>query len=164
MTTLLVAPTFAVVMVNEASVEFAGTTTVAGTLATSVSETESVTSAPPAGAGLPRTTVPLTLVPPVTVVESSAICTSAPDDAAIDSDADFAFAAVAVIVAVSFDAGEVVVITNCADCTPAGTSTLAGTVANELELDSATTAPPLRAMSVRRTVPTAFSPPATALG
>ena len=50
-----------VLTVKVAEVEPAGTNTLAGTVATVVSLLDSVTVAPPAGAGAPNTTVPTEL-------------------------------------------------------------------------------------------------------
>jgi hypothetical protein len=61
----------------------AATVTVAGTVATAVSLLESVTSTPPAGAGVIRLTVPVDAAPPVTLVglrlsEESEECSNRP--------------------------------------------------------------------------------------
>jgi hypothetical protein len=56
-----------VVTVNVAVVEFAGTATLLGTCAAEVLLLESVTTAPLAGAGPFRVTVPVEVFPPVTV-------------------------------------------------------------------------------------------------
>jgi hypothetical protein len=53
-----------VVMVKVAEVELAGTVTLAGTCATEVLLLDKVTTAPPAGAGPVRVTVPVVELPP----------------------------------------------------------------------------------------------------
>ena len=65
------AVTALVVTVNVALVAPAGTVTLAGTVA-AVLSLDSVTCAPPAGAGPSSVTVPVELLPPVTVVGLSA--------------------------------------------------------------------------------------------
>ena len=57
-----------VVTVNVAVVAFAGTVTLPGTCAMEVLLLDKVTTAPPAGAGLVRVTVPVEVLPPVTEV------------------------------------------------------------------------------------------------
>src|SRR2546425_10918234 len=61
-----------VVTVNGALVAPAGTVTLAGTVAAAVLLLDSVTCAPPAGAGPSSVAVPVELLPPVTVVGLSA--------------------------------------------------------------------------------------------
>src|SRR2546425_11486542 len=56
-----------VVTVNGALVAPAGTVTVAGTVAAAVLSLDSVTCAPPAGAGPSSVAVPVEVLPPVTV-------------------------------------------------------------------------------------------------
>src|SRR2546426_673048 len=62
------AATALVVTVNGALVAPAGTVTLAGTVAAAVLSLDSVTCAPPAGAGPSSVAVPVELLPPVTVV------------------------------------------------------------------------------------------------
>ena len=62
------AATPSVVIVKVAEVRPASTVTLAGTVAAAVLLLESVTTAPPVGAALPRVTVPVELFPPTTVV------------------------------------------------------------------------------------------------
>src|SRR3989441_11698504 len=62
------AATALVVTVNGALVAPAGTVTVAGTVAAAVLSLDSVTCAPPVGAGPSSVAVPVELLPPVTVV------------------------------------------------------------------------------------------------
>jgi hypothetical protein len=57
-----------VLAVNAALVAPAGTVTLAGTLTRVVLLLDSVTTAPPAGAGVPRITVPVEGLPPMTVL------------------------------------------------------------------------------------------------
>ena len=61
------AATAYVVTANVAVVFPAATVTVPGTVAAAVSLLDSTTAAPPAGAGAVNATVPVALVPPVTV-------------------------------------------------------------------------------------------------
>src|SRR5438128_11070066 len=61
------AATALVVTVNGALVAPAGTVTLAGTVAAAVLSLDSVTCAPPAGAGPSSVAVPVELLPPVTV-------------------------------------------------------------------------------------------------
>ena len=67
MTTVVLDATGWVVMVNVALIAPAGTVTLAGTLATAVSPLDKLTTAPPEGAGALRVTVPVELVPPLTL-------------------------------------------------------------------------------------------------
>ena len=69
-----------------------------------------------------------------------------------------------VIVAVVFDATEIVLIVNEADVAPAGIVTFAGTVALELEELRVTTDPPGPAGPLRVAVPVADVPPTTDVG
>src|SRR2546427_8439654 len=62
------AATALVVIVNGALVAPAGTVTLPGTLAAAVLSLDSVTCAPPVGAGPSSVAVPVELLPPVTVV------------------------------------------------------------------------------------------------
>ena len=62
------AVTALVVTVNVTLVAPTGTVTLAGTVAAAVLSLDSVTCAPPAGAGPFSVTVPVELLPPVTVV------------------------------------------------------------------------------------------------
>src|SRR5688572_17554689 len=95
---LVLAPTADVVTVKIACGSPSGTSTVDCTPARLLS-LESVTSAPPAGAGAPRVTVPLRLVPPSTSDAESVSDASTPDAGAIASDAFLLPRYVAVIVA-----------------------------------------------------------------
>jgi len=58
----------------------------------------------------------------------------------------------------------VVVIVKVVEDEPAGTVTLAGTVAAELELPRVTTAPPAGASPISKTVPLEDTPPTTLTG
>src|SRR3989454_10164606 len=62
------AATALVVTVNGALVAPAGTVTLPGTVAAAVLSLDSVTCAPPAGAGPPSVAVPVAVLPPVTLV------------------------------------------------------------------------------------------------
>jgi hypothetical protein len=57
-----------------------------------------------------------------------------------------------------------VVTVKVVDVLPAGTVTLAGTVAAELPLESVTTAPPVGAGELSVTVPVELAPPVTLVG
>src|SRR5262249_48896444 len=134
----------------------AGTVTLAGTVATEVSLLASDTVKPPAGAALPRLTWALAGSPPVTLVVSThtALSTRAvPSREALR----LAPAGSAVIVRLeSLASGEVLTRTR-AVILPAGTVTLAGTVATLASLlESGTLKPPGSAGPVRETTP--FTP------
>jgi hypothetical protein len=69
-----------------------------------------------------------------------------------------------VITAVVWLATPPVVIVKVADVLPAGTVTLAGSVAAGLPLDRVTTAPPVGAGALSVTVPVELAPPITVIG
>ena len=71
---------------------------------------------------------------------------------------------VALMFAVAVAATAVVVIVNVAVVLAAATVTVAGTTADVLELESATTMPPVGAAPVSRTVPVELVPPCTLFG
>jgi hypothetical protein len=68
-----IAPTAFVVTGKVAEVEPAGTATLTGTVAAAVLLLDSVTVAPPAGAGAVRVTVPVEETPPVTLFEFNVV-------------------------------------------------------------------------------------------
>jgi hypothetical protein len=172
---VLIAPLFAVIVavvfaattlvvaVKVAVVAFAGTVTLAGTCAAAVLLLDSVTTAPPAGAGPVSVTVPVDPAPPGTVVGLSV--------------SELSTAAVTVRLAVCVepnvaemvaealvDTGLVVTVKVAVVALP-GTVTLAGTCAAAvLVLDSVTTAPAAGAGPLRVTVPVDEVPPSTEAG
>src|SRR3989441_1673816 len=160
------AATALVVTVNVTLVAPTGTVTLAGTVA-AVLSLDSVTCAPPAGAGPFSVTVPVEFPPPVTVVGFSASERRA---------AGFTVRVAgrgtplqeAVMVAEVDAATALVVTVNVTLVAPTGTVTLAGTVAAELLLDSVTCAPPSGAGPFSVTVPVELPvealPPVTVVG
>jgi hypothetical protein len=156
--------TFAVATEKVVEVEPAGTVTFAGTVAAAVFALVRATVAPPGGALPVMITVPVEELPPATLaglterVERAAGLTvrlavfDTPEKAAV-------------IVTGLADATPSVVTVKGADAAPAGTVTLAGTVADDvLELDSVTAAPPAGAAPVRVAVPVEGLPPTTVTG
>src|SRR5271169_4932648 len=69
-------PTAVVVIVKFAVMALAGTVTLAGTVATAVLPLERLTTAPAAGAGPRKVTVPWALVPPTTIAGFTVTCAS----------------------------------------------------------------------------------------
>src|SRR5438445_1353844 len=139
MVTEVEAATTLVVIVNVALVALAGTVTLPDTVAAELL-LDSVTCAPPVGAGPSSVTVPVELLPPVTVVGFTASEVRRTLGTTVS---------VAVRVAPPYDAETVtdveaattlVVIVNVALVAPAGTVTLPGTAAAGLSLDSVTCA------------------------
>src|SRR5882762_4194976 len=145
--------TIPVFTVNVALVAPAGIVTLAlaGTVAAGLL-LESVTCAPPAGAGPFSVTVPVAGLPPVMLAGlmpsdeitagttvKAAVCVAPPDEPEIVADVDAATA--------------LVVTLKVALVTPAGTVTLAGTVTAALLLESVTCPPPAGAAPFSVTVP-----------
>src|SRR3989442_12806020 len=147
------AATALVVMVNGALVAPAGTVTLPGTVAAAVLALDSVTCAPPVGAGPSSVAVPVELLPPVTVVGF----TPSEERRTARFTMRVAVRGTPLYTAemvTGVDAVTALVVTvNVALVAPAGTVTLAGTVAAELLLDSVTCAPPAAAGPPRGTVP-----------
>ena len=140
----------------------AATVTVAGGVA-APALLASVTTAPPAGAGPFSVTVfPVTAVPPVTV-PTVTVTTVGTGGCTVSIPVAFAPPYVAVIVTEVLVPTAVVVIEKAADTVaPAGTVTVAGTVAAPLLLASVTTAPPAGAGPFNVTVfPLTPVPPVT---
>jgi hypothetical protein len=161
-----------VVIVNVATVDPAGTVTLAGTLAMAELLLESATTAPPDGAAPLNVTVPWEELPPVTLVGLTPS-----DERATGGGGGGVPACVTVSVAVRVTPSDAEMVTEVDALTeevatvkvalaaPAGTVTLAGTLATaELLLESATTAPPDGAAPLNVTVPWEALPPVTLVG
>ena len=152
-----------VVTVNVAVVEPAATVTEAGTVAAAVVLELRLTVRPPVGATELIVTVPVEVPAPVTDVgfNESAVTVGAVIArlAVVLTPAN-----VAVIVAEAFAATAVVVTLNVAEVDPAGTVTVAGTVAEALFDASAMEIPPVGAAALIVTVPTEATPPTTLVG
>ena len=156
-----------VMMVNVAVVAPAATVTLAGTCAAAVLLLDSVTTAPPAGAGPVNLTVPVDEIPPTTEVGLTVRPLPLPlSVGAVTVKPDVLVTPyVPAIVAVVLLATGLVVMVNVAVVAPAATVTLAGTCAAVgLLLDRLTTAPPAGAAAVNVTVPVDEVPPTTEVG
>ena len=144
-------PTALVVIVNVALVAPAATVTLGGTAATAALPLESVTAPPPVGAAVVSVAVPCAGLPPTTLVGLSEIAERAAGvgggvaDAFTVSDLDALRRSSPEIVTAVSAVTDAVEIGKVALATPAGTVTLAGTLAAAFELNSCTTAPPLGA-------------------
>jgi len=158
------AATALVVTVNVTLVAPTGTVTLAGTVA-AVLSLDSVTCAPPAGAGPSSVAVPVELLPPVTVVgftPSEERRTGCGFTVRVAGRVTPLYKAEMVT---GVDAATVLVVTvNVVLVAPAGTVTLPGTVAAVLLLDRVTDAPPAGAGPFSVTVPVEFPPPVTVVG
>jgi hypothetical protein len=150
-------PTALVLTVKVALVEPAGTVTEAGTVAVAL-ELVRVTLMPPAGAWLLSVAVPVTAVPPVTVLvetvtlvrDGGLIVTGAVTDVP-PNDAE--------IVALDALATALAMTEKVTLLAPSGTVTLAGTVALLLELAIVTEAPPVPLGTVADNVSVAVAKP-----
>lgn len=155
----VVAVTIFVSMVNVAVVPPPGTTTVAG--ATSGSAAVKETVAPIAGAAAVKVIVPITFVPPTTLVAFNTIEASADSRAVTVSAAD--------CVDVPFSAAAIVAVPTATPVTvngalvaPAAIATVAGTVATAgLLLDNEMLTPPAGAAALIVTVPWPVAPAET---
>ena len=128
-------------MPNDAPVPPAGMNTVGGKLTTVGSALTSVTTAPPAGAGLSRVTVPVVASPPITVSApsewphrsgnnpSELCCQLAPNAARM-------------VPTEAPPTGEVVIGEISASVAPAGMNTLAGVSTSVMSLATFTVTPP----------------------
>ena len=160
------AVTVLVVIVKVAVVAPAATVTLAGTVV-AVESSESVTAAPPAGAALVSTSVPVDGLPPVTLVGLSV---SEDNEAGGDGGVTVSVAVrltplyVPVTVTLTLAVTAVVVTVKVALVAPASTVTLAGTVAAALLLESVTSAPPVGAAEVNVAEPVAEAGPTTLVG
>src|SRR2546422_431178 len=162
------AATALVVTVNVTLVAPTGTVTLAGTVAAELL-LDSVTCAPPAGAGPFSVTVPVELpveaLPPVTVVgftPSEERRTGCGFTVRVAGRVTPLYTAEMVT---GVDAATVLVVTvNVGLVAPAGTVTLPGTVAAVLLLDRVTDAPPAGARPFSVTGPVEVPPPVTVVG
>jgi len=146
---------------NLTDVAPAGTVTVAGT--TTPAEAVIETTAPPAGAGPVRYTRLSQLVaPPTTERRNSELAAAGSTVTTVVFDVA---PEVAVIVTFVFAATTEVLMVKFAYVKPAGTVTVAGTVAVGLELDRVTTVPPAGAAAASHTLfPVLEFPPVTVAG
>ena len=151
-----------VVMVNVAEDWPAGTVTEAGTTAFEVLLVR-VTVVPPDAAGPFRVTVPVALVPPLTVVGLT-VTELNPTGVIVNVAVLAAVPEPAEIVAVVWVFTPEVATWNVAVVAPWATVTDAGTVALELLEFNGTTTPPEGAAAERVTVPVEEIPPTTAVG
>jgi hypothetical protein len=149
------AVTALVVMVKVADVAPAATVTLAGTVPIVVDEDESVTTAPPAGAGFVNVTVPVTAKPPVTAATLVAtLDKTAGGGVTVRVAVPVLPLVVAVIVALVLAFTVPAVIVNVAVRVPAATVTDTGTLATAKLLDERlTTLPPTGALVDKVTVP-----------
>ena len=166
-TTLVFDETRCVLTVKLVLVCPACTVTLDGTVATDVLLLESDTVAPPDGAAALSVTVPVELLPPLTLVglRLSEESVTLPLAGVMVSEACCELLpSVAVITAVLVVVTDVVVTVKDADVEPAATVTLLGTLADELLLFKLTTEPPEGATELRVTVPRELLPPCTLAG
>ncbi len=153
--TLVLLDTVLVLTLKVALVLPADTVTLDGTVATDVLLLESVTTAPPEGALELSVTVPVELLPPLTLVGFRV----SEERLTVDADVMVREACaeldprVAVITAVVVVVTVCVLTVNLALVAPAATVTLPGTLAAELLLDKLTTVPPDGAAALKVTVP-----------
>ena len=155
-----------VVTVNVVLALPAGTVTLAGTVAAELL-LDSNPIVPPAGAAPLSVTVPVEGFPPTTEVgfmdrETSDTVTGTGFTVRLAGLVTPPYTA-EIVTAVEFDT-ETVVTVNVVLALPAGTVTLAGTVAAELLLDSDTIVPPAGAAPLSVTVPVEGFPPTTEVG
>jgi len=160
--TVVVVATGLVVTVKVAVVEPAGTVTEPGTLPTDGLLLDRAIDAPPLGAGPLSVTVPVALLPPVTVEALSDTDASIIAGWRVSGATAVEPLYAAVMVTDVVVATKLVLTVNDALVEPAATVTDPGTLAAELLLDSVTTAPPLGAGPLSVTVPVE-EPPAVTL-
>jgi hypothetical protein len=154
--------TVVVLAVKVALVAPAGTVTLAGTVTRAVLLLDSDTTAPPAGAGAPRITLPVDGVPPTTVLGLNSTLWSMGNNRR--KSLKLSPAKVVEIVTVVVLVTALVVIGNVALICPAGTVTLAGMLAELESSESWITTPPLGAGALKVAVPVAGWPPITVSG
>ena len=144
------------------------TVTVGGTVAALVLSLVRTTDVPPCGAAESRVTVPVTPVPPTTVLELSVTPeTAGPVAAGVTASVNDRVAEPweAVMSAEVLAVTGLVAAVNVAVMAPSATVTLAGTVATDVSpLESVTTIPPAVAGAVNVTVPVEGEPPSTERG
>lgn len=144
------------------------TVTLGGTVAALVLSLVRTTDVPPCGAAEAKVTVPVTVVPPTTVLELSVrLDTAGPVAAGVTASVKDRVAEPweAVMSAEVLAMTGLVATVNVAVLAPSATFTLAGTVATDvLPLESATTTPPAVAGAVNVTVPVEDAPPTTERG
>jgi hypothetical protein len=163
--TVVFADTALVFTAKVAVVAPAATVTLAGTVAAALL-LDRVTAAPPAGATPLNVTVPVEALPLTTLVGLSESAESVTDAVGVTvRAADLRTPPkVAGIVAVAEAVTDVVATVTLAVVAPAGTVTLAGTVAAAWLLDSVTAAPPDGAAPLNVTVAVEELPPTTLVG
>lgn len=158
------AATPSVVTVNVTDVAPEGTVTEVGTVAAAVFELKMKTGTPPVGAAGEIVTVPVTLLPPMTVAGASVRPVGRGAVVVSDEFAKEAPRAAEMVFATSLPTS-VVVAVNVAVEAVAGTVTDAGTLTTEVsEHVKATTAPPVGAEPLMVIVPVDGCPPATTEG
>ena len=160
--TLLSATVTSVVAEKSTVVAFPGTVTVAGTL-TSGFALINVTTVPPAGAGDCSVTIPVVIMPPVTLAGVNV--TERMTGAAITRVPDFVtpFTAARIDALTLATTGRVVTVTD-AFVAPAGIITVAWTVASGMDELRLTTTPPAGAGASMVIVAVDVLPPATDVG
>jgi hypothetical protein len=165
MLTLVDTVTVPAVAVNVVLVLPEGTVTLAGTVATEVLPLVSVTTVPPVGAAPLNVTVPVEDVPEVTDVGLNVTDDTETGGATV-STALWLLPEAAAVMVTAVDVATVRVVTvKVVLVLPAGTVTLAGTVAAAvLPLVSVTTVPPVGAAPLNVTVPVEVAPEVTDVG
>ena len=157
------------VTVNEAEVAPEEIVTLEGTDATALLALDRETTAPPLGAALFKTTVPVDSVPPLTVMglswkaEMFAPVVAGSGFMVKPAKAKPQLHSAEMLIAVWEPTSEVS-MENVALVEPAGTVTVGGTMTEVIPAPSETTTPPVGAGPVRVTVPVVLFPPTIVLG